>query len=56
MRPNTLPMPPPDVSIFMFGLIHTMEPLSVIILSPASSVQITTGMGSPLISYFILPS
>ena len=34
----------------MLGLIHTMDPFSVIIVSPAFKSQITTGMGSPLIS------
>nr|DAW97922.1 MAG TPA: hypothetical protein [Inoviridae sp.] len=42
-------MPPFDVvSIFMFGVIHDMAPFSVIIVSFASRLQITTGNGSPL--------
>ncbi len=31
---NILPMPPPCVSIFTFGVCHTIEPFSVIIDSP----------------------
>ena len=51
--PNILPSPPPLVCISMLGDIQTIEPLSVIMLSPASSSQVTTAMGSPSILYFI---
>ena len=54
MRPKALPMPPAPVSIFMLGLIQTMEPRSVIMDSPPSRWQTTTGRGSPRISYFML--
>ena len=40
---NILPMPPPLVSMCMLGVIHTIEPPSVIIDSLGSSVQMTTG-------------
>jgi hypothetical protein len=39
------------VSIFIFGLIHAMEPLSVFIVSPLFSLHCTTGIGSPIILY-----
>ena len=47
---NIFPRPPPRVSICILGLIHTMEPFSVIICSPPLSVQTTTGKEPPLIS------
>lgn len=47
--PKALPMPPAEVCISMLGLIQTMDPFSVIMLSPLASWQITTGMGSPVI-------
>ena len=50
---NILPMPPPVVSISILGVIHTIEPFSVIIRSPSVSSQTTTGNAPPLISYFI---
>jgi hypothetical protein len=53
MRPNTLPAPPPTVSIFIFGLIQLMAPDSDIMDSPFASSQMTTGIGSPFISYLI---
>ena len=54
IRPSTLPTPPFEVvSILMFGVIQAMAPLSVIMVSPASSVQITTGNGVPSILYCI---
>ena len=49
-----MPTPPPEVCISMLGLIHTMEPLSVIMVSPSSSWQTTTPIGSPLISYCMM--
>ena len=55
MRPKAFPIPPPAlVPISMLGDIHTMEPFSVIMDSPAFRSQITTGIGSPTISYFTL--
>ena len=55
MRPKAPPRPPfAPVSIFMFGLIQLIAPLSVTMVSPGCSVQITTGRFPPLISYFIL--
>ena len=54
IRPKAFPRPPAEVCISILGLIQTIEPFSVIILSPALSSQITTGVGSPLISYFIV--
>ena len=53
MRPKAFPRPPAEVSISILGDIHTMEPFSVIMDSLFSSSQMTTGMGSPWISYFI---
>ena len=51
IRPKALPrLPPAEVCISILGFIHTMEPFSVIMVSPAFRSQITTGMGSPLIS------
>ena len=47
IRPKALPRPPAEVSISILGDIHTMEPFSVIIGSPLSRSQMTTGMGSP---------
>ena len=47
MRPKALPSPPAEVDISMLGDIHTMEPFSVIMVSPPSRLQMTTGMGSP---------
>ena len=47
---NILPTPPPTVSMCMFGVIHTMEPLSVIIFSPSSRWHTTTGKLPPLSS------
>ena len=44
---NILPRPPPRVSIFMLGLCQTMDPFSVIICSPASRWQTTTGKAPP---------
>gem|GEM_PF-5417616 len=52
-RPNIFPRPPPTVSILMLGDIHDIAPLSVIIVSPSESWQITTGNGSPSIEYCI---
>ena len=50
IRPKAFPRPPfVVVSIFMLGLIQLMLPRSVIIFSPASSSQITTGSGVPSI-------
>ena len=49
-RENILPRPPPRVSISMLGLIQAMEPRSVIICSPSSIWQITTGNTPPVIS------
>ena len=43
----------PLVSIFMLGLIHTIEPFSVRICSPFFSWQTTTGNAPPLTSYVI---
>ena len=49
-RPNILPIPPlDDVSIFILGDIHDIAPFSVIIVSPGSRTQVTTGSGSPSI-------
>ena len=42
-------MPPAVVFISMLGLIQAMDPFSVIMVSPASSLQITTGIISPWI-------
>ena len=47
IRPKALPRPPAEVSISILGDIHTMEPFSVIIGSPLSRSQMTTGVGSP---------
>ena len=52
--PNILPRPPPEVSISMFGDIQLIEPASQQSDSPLSSEQITTPIGSPLISYRML--
>ena len=53
--PITLEMPPLEtVSILMLGDIQLMEPRSVIMLSPFSRVQITTGRVPPSILYCIL--
>lgn len=42
---NIFPMPPPPVVVIsMFGVIHTMDPFSVIMLSPLLSLHTTTGM------------
>ena len=41
-------MPPALVCISMLGDIQTMEPFSVIMDSLASTSQMTTGMGSPV--------
>ena len=50
IRPNALPRPPLVlVSIFMLGVIQLMLPRSVIMVSPGSSWQITTGSGVPSI-------
>ena len=50
---NPLPRPPALVCISMLGLIQTIEPLSVNMDSPASSSQVTMGIGSPIILYSI---
>ena len=44
----------PDVPISKLGLIHTMEPFSVIIRSPSASWHTTTGKLPPLSSYCIV--
>ena len=49
IRPKALPRPPALVCISMLGDIHTMDPFSVIMDSLASTSQMTTGMGSPVI-------
>ena len=49
IRPKALPMPPALVCISMLGDIQTMDPFSVIMDSLASTSQMTTGMGSPVI-------
>ena len=49
IRPKALPRPPAVVAISILGLIQAMEPFSVIMVSPLFSVQITTGVMSPLI-------
>lgn len=51
---NMPPIPPALVSICMFGVIHTMDPPSVIICSPLASPHVTTGNVPPLISYLIV--
>ena len=48
IRPKALPMPPALVFISMLGDIQHMDPFSVIMDSPDSTSQITTGMGSPV--------
>jgi hypothetical protein len=50
---NIRPRPPPWVCISMLGLIQHMDPRSVIIFSPLSRLQMTTGKLPPLISYLI---
>ena len=47
IRPKALPKPPAEVSILILGLIQTMEPFSVIMVSLAFRSQMTTGVGSP---------
>ena len=50
IRPKAFPKPPLVlVSIFMLGVIQLMLPRSVIMVSPGSSWQITTGSGVPSI-------
>ena len=56
IRPNIFPNPPPLVCISILGVIQLMDPDSQTTVSPASTSQITTGMVSPLISYFIITS
>ncbi len=46
--------PPALISICMFGVIHTMDPPSVMICSPLASPHVTTGNVPPLISYLIV--
>ena len=53
MRPKALPRPPAEVCISILGLIHTMEPFSVIMDSLPLRSHTTTGMGSPMILYCI---
>ena len=54
-RPSILPIPPfEEVSIFMFWLIHDIAPFSVIMVSPGSRLQMTTGKGSPSMVKFIV--
>ena len=54
-RPKAPPRPPfAPVSIFMFGLIQLILPLSVIIDSPAANSHTTTGKFPPKISYFFI--
>ena len=54
MRPSSFPTPPPLVSMCILGLIQLMAPDSQFRASPFCSLQITTGMGSPMISYCII--
>ena len=47
-------LPPPLVSMDMLGDIQLMEPRSVMICSPFSSSQMTTGRFPPWILYLIV--